>query len=34
LDNYGTDLKPSFIELIELVDGSTWFEAWNFLNLI
>ena len=34
LENYGTDLKPSFIELIELVDGSTWFEAWNFLNSI
>ncbi len=34
LENYGIDLKPSFIELIELVDGSTWFEAWNFLNLI
>jgi hypothetical protein len=34
LENYGIDLKPSFIELIELVDGSTWIEAWNFLNLI
>ena len=34
LENYGIDLKPSFIELIELVDGSTWFEAWNFLNSI
>jgi len=34
LENYGIDLKPSFIELIELVDGATWFEAWNFLNLI
>jgi predicted ATP-dependent endonuclease of OLD family len=34
LESYGTDLKPDFIELIEFVDGSTWFETWNFLNLI
>jgi AAA15 family ATPase/GTPase len=34
LQNYGTDLKPNFIELIELVDGSTWFEEWDFLNSI
>jgi len=34
LNAYGTDLKPDFIELIELVDKSTWFEEWDFLNSI
>ena len=34
LETYGTDLKPDFIELIELVDKSTWFEEWDFLNSI
>jgi hypothetical protein len=34
LEKYGMDLKPDFIELIELVDKSTWFEEWNFLTLI
>jgi AAA15 family ATPase/GTPase len=31
---YSADLKPHFIELIELVDKSTWFEEWNFLTTI
>jgi len=34
LENYEADLKPDFIELIELVDKSTWFEEWDFLNSI
>jgi hypothetical protein len=34
LETYGKDLKPDFIELIELVDKSTWFEEWDFLNSI
>ena len=34
LENYGTDLKPDFLELIELVDKSTWFDEWDFLNSI
>jgi predicted ATPase len=34
LQSYGSNLNPSFIELIELVDKSTWIEEWNFLNLI
>ncbi len=34
LQAYGSDLKPHFIELIELVDKSTWFEEWNFLASI
>lgn len=34
LQAYGSELKPHFIELIELVDKSTWFEEWNFLTSI
>jgi AAA15 family ATPase/GTPase len=34
LNPYSSDLKPNFIELIGLVDKSTWFKEWDFLMTI